>query len=61
MEVGLYERQLAHRDVYIGIRGRIRNRSRRIAKNSYIAEVAEIENPSRNMRQSANPCLAESD
>ena len=61
MEVGLHERQLAHRDVYIGIRGRICDRSSNIAKNGYIAKVTEIESPGRNMRQSTHPCLTESD
>lgn len=61
MEVGLHERQLAHRDAYIGIREWICDRSPRIAKNRYIAKVAEIESPRRNMRQSTNPCLTESD
>ena len=60
MEIGLHERQLAHGDVRIGIRGRICNRRPRISKDGYVAKVAEIEKSSRNIGKGTNPCSTES-
>lgn len=61
VKVGLCERQQTHGDVHVGICGRIRNWSTRISENGHIGNVTEIENPSRNMGQSTNPCSAKSD